>query len=101
MQIKLPVRLFALPAYVEFPARDGREASAAWSTTVLLGADAVKFYSDSDPSEPLNGLRTKLEEGTMIDCLAVVDLYPKGRGQSGLGVSLQYFEAPDPIVKKS
>lgn len=87
MQVSIPVRLFALPAYRTFKNEDGSERSA-FITQAIVGTDAVKFYTDDDPTEALNGTRKRLEDGSMVDVTAQLRLYPR---RSGMGVALEGF----------
>lgn len=92
MEIRVPVRLFALPTQKIWETdQQGNKLATprvSWSCQAILGADAVKLYADDDPTLDLNGSREKLEAGAMIDVDAVLRLYPR---KSGIGVQLQYF----------
>jgi hypothetical protein len=101
MQVLIPARLFALPEHRTFKESTDRAtgeirpASSAWVTQFILGADAVKVYTDDDPTAGLNGSRAKLEGGEMIDVHAVCEVY--GRSKSGIGIAVRSFQE---IAKK-
>lgn len=92
MDIAVPARLFALPERREFTEDfEGNtldKPRVTWIMQVILGSDAVKLYSDEDPTLGLNGSREKLAAGNMVDVVAKLRLYPR---RSGMGVALEGF----------
>lgn len=96
MQVQIPARLFALPTRREFDTdfAGNKLASPRVAHVVhaIIDGEPVKLFSDEDPTAGLNGSRSKLENGAMIDVVATLRLYAKKAG--GLGVQLEGFAEP-------
>lgn len=96
MQVQIPARLFALPSRKEYDTDyQGQKLQTprvSFQVHAIIDGDPVKFFCDEDPVATLNGSRAKLENGSMVDVVANVRLYPQRKG--GLGVQLENFTEP-------
>lgn len=97
MELRAAATMYAVPERRTFKQDDGTERSP-YITSLLVGGDRLKFYSDEDPTKGLNGSLARVQRGEMVPVTAVLRVY-EGRN-SKPGLALDRIEEPSPAGSK-